>query len=76
MDWFADSAGWDGVSPFIKMRWQKDTAHEQSIVGDVDVPVLNLSSFYLNRKERLTAEAMEGHEPATQQSANVSSVPR
>jgi hypothetical protein len=73
MDLFADPAERDDVSPFIRMLWEKGSAHEQSIVGKIGVPVLDLSGFHLNEKERLTAEATERQEPATQQSANVSS---
>jgi hypothetical protein len=63
MDLFADPAERDDVSPFIRMLWEKGSAHEQSIIGEIGVPVLDLSGFRLEEKERLTLEAMARHEP-------------
>jgi predicted RecB family nuclease len=63
MDLFGDHAERDEVSPFIRMLWEKGNAHERSIIGDIGVPVLDLSGVHLDEKELLTAEAMERHEP-------------
>jgi hypothetical protein len=63
MDLFADPADRDEVSPFIRMLWEKGSAHERTIIGEIGVPVLDLSGFHLDQKERLTTEAMHRHEP-------------
>lgn len=33
MDLYADPADRDEISPFIKMRWEKRSAHEDAIMG-------------------------------------------
>lgn len=63
MDLFADPAERDEISPFIKMLWEKGAAHEDAIMGGIGVPVLDLSGFYGDEKERLTTAAMQKHEP-------------
>jgi hypothetical protein len=63
MDLFADPADRDAVSPFIRMLWEKGAAHERTIMGEIGVPVLDLSVFHGDVKERLTTEAMNRHEP-------------
>jgi uncharacterized protein len=63
MDLFADPADRDDVSPFIRMLWEKGSAHEQTIIGEIGVPVLDLSGFHPDEKERLTTEAMKQQEP-------------
>jgi predicted RecB family nuclease len=62
MDPFVDPGDRDEVSPFIKMLWEKGAAHEQDIMGGIGVPVLDLSGFHTDEKERLTTEAMERQE--------------
>jgi predicted RecB family nuclease len=63
MDLYADPADRDEISPFIKMLWEKGATHEDTIMGDIGVPVLDLSGFYGDAKEALTTEAMERQEP-------------
>jgi hypothetical protein len=45
------------------MFWEKGAAHEQAVMRDVGVPVLDLSAFYGDENERLTTEAMQRQEP-------------
>lgn len=63
MDLFSDPADRDEVSPFIRMLWKKGASHEQSIIGRIGVPVLDLSGFHGDEKERLTTEAILRQEP-------------
>ena len=63
MDLFADPVDRDQVSPFVKMLWEKGSAHEDAIMGGFGVPVLDLSDFYGDDKERRTTEAMAQQEP-------------
>jgi predicted RecB family nuclease len=62
MDLFADPTKRDAVSPFIRMLWEKGAAHEQAVMGDVGISVLDLSAFHRDEKERLTTEAMQRQE--------------
>ena len=63
MDLFADPADRDEVSPFIRMLWEKGARHEQTIIGQVGVPIVDLYGFHGDEKERLTTEAMLWREP-------------
>jgi hypothetical protein len=58
MDSYPDPADRDEVSPFIRMLWEKGNSHEHSIVGQWGAPILDLSGFHGDEKERLTIEAM------------------
>jgi predicted RecB family nuclease len=63
MDLYGDPADRDDVSPFIKMLWEKGSAHEDVIMRGIDAPFLDLSGSCSDEKERLTTEAMEWREP-------------
>jgi hypothetical protein len=63
MDQFGNPADRDEVSPFIQLLWRKGAAHEHDIMDGIGIPVLDLSGFHGDEKERLTTEAMNRHEP-------------
>jgi len=63
MDLFANPADRDAISPFIQLLWRKGATHEQDIMGGIGVPVLDLSGYHGDEKERLTIEAMNRREP-------------
>lgn len=63
MDLFANPADKEEVSPFIRMLWEKGSAHEQNIIGGTGILFLDLSGFQGEEKERLTTEAMLRQEP-------------
>ena len=63
MDLYANPPNRDEISAFIKMLWEKGAAHEDAIMGGIGIPVLDLSPFHGDEKERLTTEAMERQEP-------------
>jgi predicted RecB family nuclease len=63
MDLFGDLAERDEVSPFVRMLWERGTLHEQATVSGLGTPVLDLSSYRGDEKERLTTEAVMRGEP-------------
>ncbi len=63
MDAFGDPAKRDKISPFVQLLWDRGTAFEKQVVGQLQQPFLDLSQFSGNEKERLTREAMARHEP-------------
>jgi len=58
MDLFGDPARRDEISPFVQLLWEKGTAYEQAVIEGLDYPLLDLSSYSGDEKERLTLEAM------------------
>jgi hypothetical protein len=40
------------------MLWERGAAHERTIMDGIGVPLLDLSAFHGDEKERLTTEAM------------------
>jgi hypothetical protein len=62
-DLFADPDDRDEISPFIQLLWRKGAAHDDAIMGGIGIPVLDISGFHGDEKERLTTEAMNRQEP-------------
>jgi hypothetical protein len=63
MDLFGDRAQRDEVSPFVRMLWERGALHEQATISGVGTPVLDLSGYHGDERERLTTEAIERGEP-------------
>jgi predicted RecB family nuclease len=62
MDLFADPAKQDEVSLFLQLLWEKGTAYETEVIGQLAVPFVDFSTYAGDEKERLTWEAMRGGE--------------
>jgi hypothetical protein len=63
MDLFGDLTERDDVSPFVKMLWERGVLHEQAAISGVGTPVLDLSTYRGDEKERLTTAAILRAEP-------------
>jgi predicted RecB family nuclease len=63
MDLFADPADRDEVSPFVQLLWDRGQAHEQTVVAEIETPVLDLSEYQGAEKEARTLDAMQRGEP-------------
>jgi predicted RecB family nuclease len=63
MDLFGDSFKRDEINPFVQLLWEKGTAYEKEVIGNLAVAFLDLSPYASDKKERLTLEAMERGEP-------------
>jgi predicted RecB family nuclease len=63
MDLFADPSARDDVSPFVQLLWERGTAFERQVVGELDKPFIDLSRFSGIEKEHLTLQAMDRGEP-------------
>lgn len=62
MDLFGDRKKRDEINPFVKLLWKKGTAHEKDIISGIETPLLDLSIYAGDEKERLTTEAMNNGE--------------
>ena len=59
MDRYGDPALREGVSPFVQMLWRRGRAHEEEVIAAEGVTTVpNLRTASLNKRERLTVEAM------------------
>ena len=63
MDLFGDPAKQDEISPFVRLLWDKGTAYEHEVVDGLELPMLDLSRYAGDEKERRTLEAMQRGEP-------------
>lgn len=63
MDLFADGTSRDDISPFVQLLWEKGTAYEHEVIVGLDVPILDLSRYTGDEKERKTLDAMYSGEP-------------
>ncbi len=63
MDLFGDPAKRDEVNPFVQLLWEKGTAFEHEVIDGLEIPILDLSPYAGDEKERLTIEAMQRGEP-------------
>ena len=63
MDSFVDWSERDEISPFVQLLWDRGNAWEKEVIEGLEVPFLDLSSFALDEKEKLTSEAMQDREP-------------
>ena len=63
MDVFAYPADRDPVSQFVQLLWDRGQAHEQTVMGDLGIPYLDLSGYAEEEKEARTLAAMERGEP-------------
>ena len=63
MDLFADPAKRDEISPFVRLLWEKGTAFEHEVIDGLKLPMLDLSAYSGEEKERRTYEAMQRGEP-------------
>ncbi len=63
MDLFGDPAKRDEVNAFVQMLWEKGTAYEHEVIDGLTLPILDLSKYAGDEKERQTFEAMQRGEP-------------
>ena len=63
MDQFADPARRDAISPFVHLLWEKGLAYEKEVAEGLGAPLVDLSIYASDEKERLTLEAMARGEP-------------
>lgn len=63
MDLRGDPLRRDEVSPFVRLLWERGSAHETDVINELKLPFLDLSQFAGDEKERLTLEAMRRSEP-------------
>ena len=63
MDTFADPADRDEVSPFVQLLWYRGQAHEQAVVAEIDMPVVDLSEYQGAEREARTLDAIQRGEP-------------
>ena len=63
MDLFGDPAQRDEVNAFVRLLWERGTAYEHEVIGHLTQPILDLSKYAGDEKERQTFEAMERGEP-------------
>jgi predicted RecB family nuclease len=63
MDLFGDPVKRDEISPFVRLLWEKGTAFEHEVMDGLKLPVLDLSPYAGDEKERRTFEAMQRGEP-------------
>ncbi len=63
VDLFTDRAKRDKTSPFVKLLWERGTAYELEVMAGVEQPVLDLSSYTGDEKERKTTEAIQNKVP-------------
>ncbi len=59
MDLFGDPARRDEINPFVQLLWEKGTAYEHEVIDGLEVPMLDLSPYGGDEKERRTLEAMQ-----------------
>lgn len=63
MDLYGDPAQRDEINPFVRLLWEKGTAHEQEVIETLDEPILDLSMYTGEDKEQKTLEAIEAGAP-------------
>jgi hypothetical protein len=63
MDVFGDPAERDEPNAFVQLLWERGSLYEHEVMDGVGVPVLDLSIYAGDEKERLTTEAMARGEP-------------
>ena len=63
MDLFGDPAKRDKISPFVRLLWEKGTVFEHELMDGLKPPLLDLSPYAGDEKERCTFEAMQRGEP-------------
>ena len=63
MDLFPGEAKPDAVSPFVKLLWERGSAHEEAVIAGLSVAFVDLSGARGEEKARLTEEAMAARQP-------------
>jgi hypothetical protein len=63
MDLRADPADRDPAHPFVEMLWERGNAYEAKMIAGLSTPVVDLSAYETDEKERRTAEAMDAGAP-------------
>lgn len=63
MDLFGDRANRDKVNAFVQLLWEKGSAFELEVIEGLEQPILNLTRYAGEEKERETLEAMQRGEP-------------
>ena len=63
VDLFTNRAKRDETSPFLKLLWERGTAHELKVMAGVQQPIRDLSSYSGDEKERKTIEAIQNEVP-------------
>ena len=63
MDLFGDLAMRDEINAFVQLLWERGTAFEREVIEDLKLPILDLSRYAGEDKERKTLEAMQRQEP-------------
>ncbi|MGH9891615.1 MAG: PD-(D/E)XK nuclease family protein, partial [bacterium] len=49
----------DPPNPFVELLWERGMLHEREVIQDTGLPVLDLSAYRSEEKERRTREALE-----------------
>jgi uncharacterized protein len=63
LDAFGDPNARDPPNPFLRLLWERGTLYERDTIAKRDQPILDLSGFEGEAKERLTLEALRRGEP-------------
>ena len=63
MDLFGDQAKRDKANAFVQLLWEKGTAFEHEVIEGFEQPILDLTCYAGEEKERETLEAMQRGEP-------------
>jgi len=63
MDLFDDATKRDEINAFVQLLWEKGTAYEHQVIDGLTLPILDLSRYAGDEKERQTFEAMQRGEP-------------
>jgi uncharacterized protein len=63
LDVFCDTAARDEINPFVRLLWERGTLFERETIANLKQPLLDLSAFEGEEKERRTLDAMHRGEP-------------
>jgi predicted RecB family nuclease len=63
LDEFGDPAERDEPNSFVQLLWERGSVFESETIAKLKQPFLDLSSFEVEEKQRLTLEAMQRGEP-------------
>ncbi len=63
LDTFGDQSLRAEPNAFVQLLWDKGTTFEKEVMGNLDLPFLDLSPCHGDEKERRTREAIENGEP-------------
>lgn len=63
MDAFADPTERDPPNSFVDLLWERGMLHEREVIQGTGMPVVDLSAYWGEEKERRTQEALEEGAP-------------